>query len=185
MARVVRIISRAGVGLASVGGRRGDAGGGDCGRREPNSGPRQLPRYWARSDCGFQCLAWKDQERNLGLQDAAAQGEQARSGTTPVALEAVLLARIEYLETAVEAHQKVGQAVGLMMGLHRLDSSNAFAAISRVATTNDLKIRELAEALLDLHDCPEPLQKSPASRAANSLLAGWVEKNGATGSDRR
>lgn len=128
-------------------------------------------------------MAFGNQERNLGLQDAAAQGQQARSGTTPVALEAVLLARIEYLEGAVEAHQKVGQAVGLMMGLHRIDSSTALAAISRIATTSGLKIREIAEALLDIHDCPEPLQKSPAARAANSLLAGSAEKNAATGTD--
>jgi hypothetical protein len=92
--------------------------------------------------------------------DPAAPDHQARSGTTPADLEAVLLARIEYLESAVEAHQNVGQAVGLMMGIHQIDSSKAFAAMSRVATTSGLKIREIAEALLGISDSSERLQKT-------------------------
>jgi hypothetical protein len=61
---------------------------------------------------------------------------------------AAALLKIAQLERAVESHEVVGHAIGILMGHHRIDSKRAFATLVRVSQHRNLRLRRLAEALI-------------------------------------
>ena len=56
--------------------------------------------------------------------------------------------RIEQLERAVEAHGLIGQAMGILMCQYRINAEAAFATLARVCQHHNIKLRDLAGAVV-------------------------------------
>ena len=78
--------------------------------------------------------------------------------------------RIEQLERAVESHELVGRASGILMAVHRIDADRAFAAMTRVSSQSNVRLRDVAEALIALMTSEDVVADSPAVTAAIQLL---------------
>ena len=63
---------------------------------------------------------------------------------------------------AVDARKLVGQAMGILMERFDLDSDRAFAVLRRYSQDNNLKLRDVAERLIETRCLP-----APADRAAD------------------
>jgi RNA polymerase sigma factor (sigma-70 family) len=59
------------------------------------------------------------------------------------------------LELAVESHQLVGQAVGILVERHRLRPNDAFERLRHVSQTRNVKLREIALRVLETGADPE------------------------------
>ena len=57
-------------------------------------------------------------------------------------------ARVAHLEAAVEAHGRIGQAMGILMARYGIGADAAFAALARVSQHHNLKLRRLADAVI-------------------------------------
>lgn len=57
--------------------------------------------------------------------------------------------QIHQLEEAVRTRQLIGQAVGLVMGSQRVDADAGFAMLVRISQNTNVKLREVAEGLID------------------------------------
>ncbi|WP_277454901.1 GAF and ANTAR domain-containing protein [Janibacter sp. DB-40] len=57
--------------------------------------------------------------------------------------------REEQLGEAIATRKAIGQAVGLVMERYRIDEDRAFQFLVRVSTTSNIKIRDLAQELIE------------------------------------
>jgi AmiR/NasT family two-component response regulator len=57
-------------------------------------------------------------------------------------------AKVVQLEAAVEAHGRIGQAMGVLMARYGIGPDPAFAALARVSQRHNLKLRRLADAVI-------------------------------------
>ncbi|WEV78429.1 GAF and ANTAR domain-containing protein [Janibacter cremeus] len=57
--------------------------------------------------------------------------------------------REEQLSEAIATRKAIGQAIGLVMERYRIDEDRAFQFLVRVSTTSNIKVRDLAEELID------------------------------------
>jgi hypothetical protein len=53
------------------------------------------------------------------------------------------------LESAIKTRQLVGQAVGIMMERHQLDDARAFAFLARLSSHENIKLRDIAQRIVD------------------------------------
>ena len=89
-----------------------------------------------------------------------------RSGEDPTDHEA----RIRQLEEALASHAVVDQARGVLMATHRIDAEAAWGLLVRVSSHENIKVRNLAEAVITLVTSPVPAEPSPATTAAIRFL---------------
>jgi hypothetical protein len=71
-----------------------------------------------------------------------------------VDLEAALK-REEQLRAAIDAHRVIGQATGILMERHRLTAGAAFTRLRTVSQNRNIKLREIAERLIETGLDPE------------------------------
>lgn len=57
--------------------------------------------------------------------------------------------KVAQLEAAVEAHGRIGQAMGILMARYSIGADAAFAALARVSQRHNLKLRRLADAVIN------------------------------------
>lgn len=67
--------------------------------------------------------------------------------------------REDQISTALESRAVIGQAIGIVMERYTLDANRAFAFLRRVSSTSNLKLRDVAEQLVD--------EANKASRTSN------------------
>jgi hypothetical protein len=73
----------------------------------------------------------------------------APTATAPRTDLDVARARIVQLERAVESHGVIGQAMGILMCRYSINADAAFAALIRASQGHNLKLRCLADAVID------------------------------------
>jgi hypothetical protein len=56
------------------------------------------------------------------------------------------------LEEAVATRHMIGEAMGILMGSHRLTEEEAFAVLRRYSQANNIKLREVARRVCELGD---------------------------------
>lgn len=78
--------------------------------------------------------------------------------------------RLEQLERAVEAHGRIGQALGVLMGRYQISDSCAFAALARVSQQHNLKLRALAEAVIVTATAPGHQLPRELAEAVGDLM---------------
>jgi GAF domain-containing protein len=125
--------------------------------------PRYAPRAHAlgiRSGLGFQLSTGEGilGALNLYSQQPHAFGEQARQvGTVFAAQSAVALAwsRTEaQLRDAIASRQAIGEAIGILMERNRLTSAQAFDVLTRGSQRYNVKLREVAERVVQTGEDP-------------------------------
>jgi GAF domain-containing protein len=126
--------------------------------------PRYAPKareLGVGSMMGF--LLFTDDKRNLGALDlyssrpGAFGREHEHVGWLLAAHAAVALAGAENtanLREALETRGQIGEAVGILMARHRLDEQRAFALLVRASQDRNVKLRELAKAVLRAGEIP-------------------------------
>ena len=57
--------------------------------------------------------------------------------------------RKAHLERAIQSHRLVGQAVGILVERHRLTPGDAFQRLQRASQDRNLKLRELAQRVIE------------------------------------
>lgn len=62
--------------------------------------------------------------------------------------------REEHLSRAIESHQFVGQAIGILVERHRLTSSAAFERLRTASQNKNLKLRDVAERVITTGEEP-------------------------------
>ena len=83
---------------------------------------------------------------------------------------AVLQERVAQLELAVDSHAVVNQAQGILMAVHRIDADAAWAALVRVSSHSNIKLRAIADAVVGLMSTPDPVVDGDAAAAALEML---------------
>jgi hypothetical protein len=83
---------------------------------------------------------------------------------------ACLKERISHLEQAVESHAVVNQAQGILMAAHRISADAAWAAMRRVSSHTNIKLRVIADAVIEITTRPDTVPESPAGTAALEML---------------
>jgi hypothetical protein len=83
---------------------------------------------------------------------------------------AYLKERIAQLEQAVESHAAINQAQGILMAVHRMSAEAAWAALQRVSSHTNIKLRLVADAVVDVMSTPDPVLDSQAAAAVLEML---------------
>ena len=87
--------------------------------------------------------------------DAAATAERARLLAAHAAAALVATQQRENLWQAVDARKLIGQAQGMLMERFTLDSDQAFAVLLRYSQDHNLKLRAVAEQLMEERELPD------------------------------
>ena len=58
----------------------------------------------------------------------------------------------EQLNEALTSRQMIGQAIGIVMVRYEIDADRAFQFLVRASTTSNLKLRDIAQELIDNHN---------------------------------
>jgi hypothetical protein len=98
--------------------------------------------------------------RRLGADELVVADLLAESlnGAVMRILEAEAAAgRLAQLEQAIVTHRAVGQAVGILVERHRVLPEEAFARLKRASQDNNVKMRDLADRMLETGEEPEAI----------------------------
>jgi GAF domain-containing protein len=68
--------------------------------------------------------------------------------------------REEHLSTALLTRKVIGQAIGILMERHELDEDGAFAYLTRVSSHTNVKLRAVAQEIVDLRNDESKLQRT-------------------------
>ena len=71
--------------------------------------------------------------------------------------------KIENLWLAVDARKRIGQAQGILMERFELTADQAFAVLLRYSQDNNVKLREVADRLVETRELPPSARKGPTS----------------------
>jgi signal transduction protein with GAF and PtsI domain len=72
----------------------------------------------------------------------------------------------ENLAQAVDARKLVGQAMGILMERYDLDSERAFEVLRRYSQDGNVKLRDVAQQLIDTRILPAKQLQAPTPRVA-------------------
>ncbi len=123
--------------------------------RWPQFGPQVVAAVGARSQLAFQFNAEPDARGALNLYSNRLNGFDADSRQLAAMfarLVAIALGWAQHddnLSQALLTRQRIGQAVGIVMERYELDSDRAFAFLVRVSQHGNIKLREVADGIID------------------------------------
>src|SRR6478735_10562332 len=78
--------------------------------------------------------------------------------------------REEQLSTALLTRKVIGQAIGILMERHGLDEDGAFAYLTRVSSHSNVKLRTVAQEIVDLANDASKSAKTLTSTARPGAL---------------
>lgn len=128
--------------------------------RWPNWGPRLTDATGARSVLTFRLFTLKNVIGALSMYSAAPDAFSAEDKAEGLALAAhiaiaVLAAqRIDQYETALDSRTLIAQACGLVMERYDIDAVRAFALLTRISSTQNMKLRQVAVELISTRRLP-------------------------------
>jgi len=123
--------------------------------RWPQYGPRVVAACGVGAQLAFQFVAEPDARGALNLYSQRVNGISAATrllGSLFARLVAIALGwagHDENLSHALLTRQRIGQAIGIVMERYGLDSDRAFAFLVRVSQTGNIKLRDVAAAIID------------------------------------
>jgi GAF domain-containing protein len=135
--------------------------------RWPNWGPRLTEATGARSVLTFRLFTIKDIIGALSMYstevDAFSEEDKAEGLALAAHIAIAVLAaqRLDQYETALDSRTVIAQACGLVMERYKLDEVRAFAALTRISSTENIKLRDVAAEVLRTRDSPPGPGRSP------------------------
>ncbi|MCF6376663.1 GAF and ANTAR domain-containing protein [Nocardioides KLBMP 9356] len=142
--------------------------------RWPTWGPRVSEQTSARSVVSYQLFTNADHLGALNLyskevdafDDTTMEEGYAIAAHISIAVSSAL--EIDALAQGLASRTVIGQATGILMERYDLDSSRAFSVLARLSSQGNIKIRTLAEQIVDnRHDgvgLPPSIDHRPLSR---------------------
>ena len=131
--------------------------------RWPTWGSRVTKATGGRSLLAFRLFTIHDTLGALNMYSTKAAGFSAQDKVEGLALAAHIAItvaaaqRIEQLEAALDSRTVIAQACGLMMERFDIDAARAFALLTRLSQTNNVKVRDLAAELVLTRRLPTQL----------------------------
>lgn len=131
--------------------------------RWPVWGPRVAEATGVRSVITFRLFTIQDVLGALSMYSKrpdAFSAEDKAEGWALAAHIAVAVAaaqRLEQYEAALDSRTVIAQACGMLMERYDLDSVASFALLTRLSSTHNIKLRDLAADLVFTHVLPTPL----------------------------
>ena len=119
-------------------------------RRWPRWGPRVVAETGAESVLAFQLFTTADTLGALNLYSRTRDGfsdtdeEEGLALAAHIAIALATAAELDQLGQAVSTRTVIGQATGILMERYSIDTVRAFAVLTRLSTTGNIKIRDLA-----------------------------------------
>ena len=136
-------------------------------RRWPRWGPALIEATGARSVLTFRLFTLQNVIGAMSMYSTRVDGfsqEEKAEGLAFAAHTAIAVLsaqRLEQYEAALDSRALIGQACGLLMERYDIDSVQAFALLTRLSSTHNVKLREVASDLV----LTRVLPASPASAA--------------------
>lgn len=128
--------------------------------RWPSWGPRLVEATGARSVLTYRLFTLSNVIGALSMYSTEADAFTAEDRAEGEALAAhiaiaVLAAqKVEQFETALDSRTTISQATGLLMERYRIDAAAAFAVLTRVSSTQNIKMRDVAAELISTRELP-------------------------------
>jgi GAF domain-containing protein len=122
--------------------------------RWPTWGPRVTQKTGARSILSFRLFTVQDTLGALNLYSTRTDGFTADDRTEGLALAAhiaIALAaaqRIDQLGAALDSRTVIAQACGIVMERYDIDAVRAFALLTRLSSTQNVKLRDIASEVV-------------------------------------
>ena len=119
-------------------------------RRWPTWGPRVVEETGAESVLAFQLFTTGETVGALNLYSRTRDGfddadkEDGLALAAQIAIAFTASAKLDQLTIALDTRTVIGQATGILMERYSIDSSRAFAVLTRLSSTENLKLREIA-----------------------------------------
>lgn len=129
-------------------------------RRWPVWGPRAVEETGAQSVLSFQLFTTGDVLGALNLYSRTRGGfddidqEEGLALAAHIAIALATAKEIEELGQAIDSRTVIGQATGIIMERFSIDSVQAFALMTRLSSTSNLKLRELALDVVESRRLP-------------------------------
>jgi GAF domain-containing protein len=129
-------------------------------QRWPNWGPRVATELGLHSSLSFRLFASADTLGSMNLYSQKAEAfttDDSHEGVALAAHVAVALANsqhVENMDIALQGRTIIGQAEGILMERFSLTSTQAFRVLTRLSQTNNLKLRVIADQIVDTRVLP-------------------------------
>ncbi|MDQ3616055.1 MAG: GAF and ANTAR domain-containing protein [Actinomycetota bacterium] len=126
--------------------------------RQEQRWPRYIPRAveaGLRSQIGVQLYVDEETLGGLNLYSTSSDTLDESSEhvaelfATHAALALGHARHAENLSTAISSRKSIGQAIGILMERYEMDEDRAFQFLVRVSTTGNIKLRDVAQELVD------------------------------------
>ena len=130
--------------------------------RWPKWGPALCEATGACSVLTFRLFTIKDIVGALSMYSTEADAFSAEDKAEGLALAAhialaVLAAqKLDHFEAALDSRTLIGQACGLVMERYNVDANRAFALLTRLSSTHNVKLRQIAIELISTRLLPVP-----------------------------
>jgi transcriptional regulator with GAF, ATPase, and Fis domain len=130
-------------------------------RRWPRWGARVVAETGAQSVLAFQLFTTENTVGALNLYSRTRDGfdeDDKQEGLALAAHIAIALVgsrEIAQLGAAVDTRTAIGQATGILMERYSIDGVRAFAVLVRLASTDNIKLRDLAMQIVEGRQVPQ------------------------------
>ncbi|WP_104106432.1 GAF and ANTAR domain-containing protein [Nocardioides sp. 616] len=134
--------------------------------RWPTWGPRLTEATGARSVLTFRLFTIKDVIGALSMYstevDAFDEEDKAEglALAAHIALAVLAAQKIDQYESALDSRTLIGQACGVVMERYGVDAVSAFSLLTRLSSTQNVKIRFIAAELLRTRELPTAVSRS-------------------------
>lgn len=143
--------------------------------RWPTWGPRLAEQTGAGSVLTLRLFTIRDIIGALSMYSTRADAFSAEDKAEGVALAAhialaVLSAqKLDQYEAALDSRTLIGQACGLVMERYDVDAHRAFALLTRLSSTHNVKLRQIAIELISTRRLPTPPPADDAATTASGV----------------
>ncbi|MFS0885528.1 GAF and ANTAR domain-containing protein [Aeromicrobium sp. 179-A 4D2 NHS] len=126
----------------------------------PHWGPRLVEATGARSVLTFRLFTLSNVIGALSMYSTdvdAFDAEDKAEGSAlaaHIAIAVLAAQQLDQFETALDSRTTISQACGLLMERYGMDSAAAFAVLTRVSSTQNIKLREVAAELIRTRRLP-------------------------------
>lgn len=135
--------------------------------RWPNWGPQLTEATGARSVLTFRLFTIKDVIGALSMYSTkvnAFTADDKAEGTAlaaHIAIAVLAAQRLDQFTTALDTRTTIAQACGILMERYDLDAVKAFAVLTRISSSQNIKMRDVAAELVTTRQLPG-LDSAPA-----------------------